>query len=219
VTAIAEGLTGALDGHRLLQHPFYRRWVEGTLGLDELRVYAAQYRHIERAQPRWLAGVAERVDNDAARTAVTRVLDDEIDAEGSHADLFDRFAEAIGAPIDMAPSPATVKLLNTLDELVDSGPVFGLGGLLAYELQSPEVSREKADGLRRHFDLDGDATAFWNTHAELDERHSAWLLEALEASGGSDSRAVEATRRAAVAWWAFLDEREAARPTVSVSGT
>jgi len=208
MTTLAEQLHAALDGHHLLDHPFYRRWIEGTLPLDELREYAAQYRSIERSQPRWLTGVAERLDDGPSRFAVSRVLDDEVDPGGSHIDLFEQFAGAIGAPPDVVPTPATARLLGTLDSLVDEGPVSGLGGLLAYELQSSAVSREKATGLRLHFDVGGDGVAFWDTHAELDRRHSVWLLDALEHSGGSPRVATEAAGKAAAAWWAFLDERE-----------
>lgn len=209
MTSVEAGISAAVTGHRLLDHPFYRRWTAGTLGIDELRDYAAQYRHIERAQPEWLSGIAERLEDEHARAEVTRVLDDELDAAGTHADLFDQFAGAIGAPEDVSPSPATRALIDTLDELVARGPASGLSGLLAYELQSSDVSREKAAGLRAHFGLDADGTAFWDTHAELDTRHSSWLLQALERIGEPEAGAGTAAASAAAAWWAFLDEREA----------
>src|SRR5439155_12437655 len=104
MTSVADSIDAALDGHRLLLHPFYRRWAAGTLSIDELREYAAQYRSIERAQPRWLQAIASRLEPGSARDHVTRVLDDEVDDHSSHADLFDRFASAVGAPQDIAPS-------------------------------------------------------------------------------------------------------------------
>jgi pyrroloquinoline-quinone synthase len=210
MTTLSARIDATLDGVRLLDHPFYRRWTAGTLSIDELREYAAQYRSIERSQPRWLAGIAAALEPGNARDSVQRVLDDELSDESSHADLFDRFATSIGAPDAVSPSEATSALLRTLDALVDESPVAGLGGLLAYELQSSAVSTEKALGLRRHFNLDGDATAFWDTHAELDQRHSVWLQDAVAASGMPEERAVAAAGAAASAWWAFLDEREAA---------
>jgi pyrroloquinoline-quinone synthase len=209
MTSLSSRIDATLDGQRLLDHPFYRRWTAGTLSIDELREYATQYRSIERSQPRWLAGITAALEPGSARASVQRVLDDELSDGSSHADLFDRFATSIGAPDDAPPSPATSALLRTLDALVDESPVAGLGGLLAYEVQSSAVSSEKALGLRRHFNLDGDATAFWDTHAELDQRHSAWLQEAVTASGMPEERAVTAAGTAASAWWAFLDEREA----------
>ena len=210
MTTLADSIDAALDGRRLLTHPFYRRWTAGTLGMDELRGYTAQYRHVERAQPRWLEGIAARLEDEDARANVTRVLDDELDADGPHADLFDVFAATIGAADEVAPSSATRALIDTVDALVAAGPASGLSGLLAYEVQSSEVSREKADGLRRHFAVDGDGTAFWDTHAQLDKKHSSWLLHALERIDEPADAATAAAGAAAQAWWAFLDEREAA---------
>ena len=197
----------ALTGYRLLDHPFYRRWTRGDLRRDDVREYAAQYRFVERSQPAWLTGVRDRLPSGVARTAAARVLADETDATASHVDLFDGFAAAIGAPEEGVPTPATARLIETVDGLVADGPASGLAALLAYELQSPEVSREKAIGLRAHYGVDGEGTAFWDTHADLDVRHGAWLLDALDAVGGSVSVAHSAARAAATAWWGFLDER------------
>jgi pyrroloquinoline quinone (PQQ) biosynthesis protein C len=187
----------ALAGYRLLEHPFYRRWTQGTLRRDEVREYAAQYRFIERSQPGWLVGIRDRLPDGAARNAVVRVLADETDATASHVDLFDGFAAAIGAPEESIPTPATARLIETVDGLVADGPAPGLAALLAYELQSPEVSREKAVGLRAHYGVDGEGTEFWDTHARLDVQHGGWLLDALDEVGGTVSVARSAARSAA----------------------
>ena len=44
VTAL---LDQALEGRRLLDHPFYRRWENGELIEGELQHYAEQYRFFE----------------------------------------------------------------------------------------------------------------------------------------------------------------------------
>jgi pyrroloquinoline-quinone synthase len=210
MSTIVRTIDEALDGHRLLEHPFYRRWTLGTLTLEELREYAAQYRSIETAQPRWLAGIADQLESGPARESVGYVLRDELDPDATHAELFDTFAAAIGAPDSAPPTAATARLIATLDGLVADGPVSGLGGLLAYELQSAAVSREKATGLRDHFGVDGDGAAFWETHAVLDQRHAGWLLDAVSTIPASQDAAIAAARTAGAAWWAFLDERDAA---------
>lgn len=210
MTQLRSTMDAALEGRRLLQHPFYIRWTQGTLTLDELREYAAQYRSIEQAQPRWLAGIAAGLAAGRARESVERVLADELDTTATHADLFDRFATSVGAPLDAAATPATTRLMGTLDDLVERGTATGIGGLLAYELQSPDVSREKAAGLREHFGAGDDGVSFWETHAALDVHHAEWLLGALSADPAALPSAVDAARDAAAAWWAFLDERDAA---------
>jgi hypothetical protein len=42
--------------------------------------------------------------------------------------------------------------------------------------------------------------------------HASWTLDAVVAAGGEPAVVATAARRAADAWWAFLDERESAAP-------
>jgi pyrroloquinoline quinone (PQQ) biosynthesis protein C len=81
--------------------------------------------------------------------------------------------------------------------------------ILSYELQSPEISASKAAGLRSQYGVDGDSVAFWDTHALVEGDHASWTLDAVIAAGGEPPMVRTAARRAADAWWAFLDEREA----------
>lgn len=201
----------ALLGRELLTHPFYVRWSRGELGIDELRAYAAQYRHVEAALPEVLATITAGSADDAVREPVLRNLADEAGGEVTHLELFDRFARALEAPA--APvSPATLELIAAQRELAAASPAEGLAALLAYERQSPLVSASKAEGLRRHHGLDGAALEFWDVHSGIDATHADWTLDALVASGGDPSLIGAAAERAATAWWAFLDEREAAAP-------
>jgi pyrroloquinoline-quinone synthase len=202
-------LRGVLAGRRLLEHPFYRRWERGGLSAAELAAYAAQYRHLEAEQPALLGGVAAALDPGPGRDAVLRTLADEV-GPPAHLELFDGFARAVGAPAE-APSAATAALLEVQRRQVAAGPATGLGALLAYELQLPEVAASKAAGLREHHGVDTGGTRFWELHAELDVEHSGWSLDALCGLGGDPAAALDAARTTADAWWAFLDEREAAR--------
>jgi pyrroloquinoline-quinone synthase len=199
----------ALTGRELLSHPFYVRWSKGELTQEELCAYAAQYRHVEAALPSLLLTIAGRTPNPDISGPVLRNLADEAGGSPTHLELFDTFAAALGtAP---APAtPATNALVAAQTELAAAGIVEGLAGLLAYELQSPAVSASKAAGLREHHQLDGDAVAFWDVHAAVDAGHADWTLDALVAAGGNPRCVETAARRAADAWWAFLDERQSA---------
>ena len=44
----------------LLKHPFYQAWTKGTLPIDSLKDYAAQYYHFELAYPTYLSGLHYR---------------------------------------------------------------------------------------------------------------------------------------------------------------
>ena len=196
-----------LAGRRLLDHPFYQRWSRGEVSVAELRAYAAQYRHFEAVLPAHLRGVADAAGTEVMREQALRNLDD----ESTHLDLFDGFAAALEAPRDAQPSPAMAHLLDTYADACQTGPAAGFAALLAYELQAADVAASKADGLREHGILDGDALRFWDLHATLDRDHAQWALDALQQSGADAETVGEAIEAAAAAWWSFLDEREALR--------
>jgi pyrroloquinoline-quinone synthase len=205
--AILAKVEEALHGRRLLSHPFYQRWSRGELSLGELSAYAGQYRCIEASLPGWLKSIQGAAQNAEVRELVQRNLDDEVGGVVTHVELFERFAVAVDAASAQSTQvePATRALLDTHAELVSSSAADGLAAVLTYELQAPEISASKAAGLRAQYGVDGDAVAFWDTHASVEGDHASWTLDALVAA---------AARRTADAWWAFLDEREAAAPAV-----
>jgi pyrroloquinoline-quinone synthase len=197
-------LQARLDGRRLLDHPFYQRWSRGEVSVEELRAYAAQYRHFEAALPQHL----EAISGDAAlRDVALRNLAD----EQTHLELFDAFAAALGEAQPAAPSPAMQSLLDVYQDARARSAAEGFAALLAYEAQSPDVAASKAAGLREHGILDGDGLAFWDAHATLDRDHAAWALDALSTCGAGAQQVGDSIEAAAAAWWAFLDEREALR--------
>jgi pyrroloquinoline-quinone synthase len=200
-------LQARLDGRRLLDHPFYQRWSRGEVSPEELRAYAAQYRHFEAALPMHLQSVAETAADAALRAQALRNLDD----EAGHLFLFDAFAAGLGEPRADAPSPAMSRLLDVYRQARARSAVEGFAALLAYEAQSPDVAATKAQGLREHGVLDGDPLRFWDLHATLDRDHAAWALDALSASGAGEDVIGDSIAAAAEAWWSFLDEREAPR--------
>ena len=201
---LAVRLESTLEGLKLLSHPFYRRWSMGEVSREELRAYAAQYRHFERALPGWLATIAERAPSAAFREQVLENLRDEVHGPVPHAELFEQFAAALDAP-ETEPSPAMARLLETYAAAAERGAP-GFAALWAYEAQASEVTAEKARGLRAHYAMDDRACAFWDVHAQVDTHHARWAAEALERD--ADDSVVDTARAAAQAWWGFLDERE-----------
>ncbi len=104
----ASRLDALLEGRRLLDHPFYRRWSRGEVSVDELRAYAAQYRHFEAMLPQHLGEVAASASGGALREQALRNRED----EATHLQLFDAFAQGLGAVEPAAPSPAMAHLLD-----------------------------------------------------------------------------------------------------------
>jgi len=204
-------LDEVLADRRLLTHPFYRRWEAGELAPGELSAYAAQYRHFERVLPEVLAEAWSALAEGEAKRTVRANLDDELGVPAPHVALFEDFAAAVGAP-DEAPSPATVALVEQYRAASSRGPAALMAALAAYEVQSADIARSKAEGLRARYGLTGTQTRFWDVHAEMDAEHGEWALDALAALGVDPASVRAEARAAAEAWWAFLDERQEAAP-------
>jgi pyrroloquinoline-quinone synthase len=209
-TSIEVVLADAIGDRWLLQHPFYRRWEEGRLGQWELAAYAEQYRHVEAALPELLTAVATGLPDGPARRSVVANLADEQGSPTPHLQLFEGFAEAVGAAKAVRPSTATAGLLAVQRRAAVGGPVDGLSALAVYEVQAASIAASKAGGLRAHYGIDGGGTAFWDVHAVAEVDHAHWLVDALASLDPDESQVSDAARRCASAWWAFLDEREAA---------
>jgi pyrroloquinoline-quinone synthase len=200
-----------LESRRLLAHPFYRRWEAGTLEPGELASYAGQYRHFEAALPLVLESIAGDLPDGPARRLVEANLEDERGVPAPHLELFDAFAAAVGAPATAA-TPATAALVELYLSLAGRSPVAALSAVAAYEVQAPSIAASKAAGLLAWYGLDADGARFWDVHAGVDEAHGQWMLDALAALSDDAGEVTGPATAAADAWWAFLDEREAAAP-------
>jgi pyrroloquinoline quinone (PQQ) biosynthesis protein C len=214
-TEVALAVAGAVEGRALLSHPFYQRWEAGELAPTELAEYAVHYRAFEAALPGILAAAAERLDADGEHQAAALVaqnLADELGRPEPHLALFDRFAAAVPrvAPVAASsPGPAAQALVDTYLDLVAEGPTAALAGLAAYETQAAAIAVTKGDGLRRWYGMDEEGTEFWDVHAAMDADHGQWAVDALARLDADPATVARAARRAAEAWWSFLDEREA----------
>ena len=200
----------SLDGHRLLTHPFYRRWEEGELSLAELTGYAEQYRFFEAYLPEFLSELAFRLEDGPTRDAILANLIDET-AEPSHLSLFDRFAQAYGVHTANI-SPAMSALLCAYQTALNEGVVVAVAGLLAYEEQGADIAISKKDGLVRHYGGTSTAVDFWTVHGSVEDEHARWTLEGLEALSPSEALVARGLDLIAGAWWDFLTERESLAP-------
>jgi pyrroloquinoline quinone (PQQ) biosynthesis protein C len=208
---LTAGVDRALVGRRLLDHPYYRSWQQGSLTFDDLRAYAQQYRHIEAVLPEVLAAAIEDTINENALALIEKNLTDELSSPAPHLELFDRFAAAVGVEDQAEATPATRRLVGIYRQAGHDGAVAVLAAIAAYERQASDIASTKAEALRRHHGLARSETEFWDVHARMEVDHTSWTLDSLRWLG-ADQRQVEAwAQRSAAAWWAFLDERDACR--------
>lgn len=203
---------GLIEDRHLLRHPFYTRWVAGTLPTEALQDYARQYFGFESNFPRFISAIHTRSEDREARAALLDNLWDEEHGESNHRELWLRFAEGVGAArpdvIEAEPNDATRGLVDTYFRECGSGPVAaGVAALYAYEAQVPKVAAAKIDGLKLRYGVSDSRTlAFFETHSSLDQEHSETERGIIGRMGaGHEDEVVESTRNALDAWWAFLD--------------
>lgn len=214
-TELRSQVANALSGVRLLEHKFYVRWEAGELSPAELREYSEQYRHFEASLPETLSEILNMLPDSDARNFIADNLADETGFP-SHLQLFESFVNATGGDVQAPAMPATKALVEAYNETLREGPASAIGGIVAYEIQSPEVATSKGEGLRKHYGYDYADTNFWDVHATLDVDHGDWAISAMASVSGEDaSSAVAGTRKIAEAWWAFLDEREARKEVLA----
>jgi pyrroloquinoline-quinone synthase len=208
---VHDAIAAALDGRRLLEHPFYQRWEAGELADGELAAYAEQYRHVEQALPVVLRTAADQLPAGPARDLVLANLADEEGVPEPHVALFESFADAVGARSSVPAGPATAALTDLQRSTAAADPVAALAVIAAYEVQAGAVATTKSAGLAEHYGLDEHGTRFWDVHAAMEADHATWSLDALALLCRDADDVAGPAAAAAAAWWAFLDEREADR--------
>lgn len=196
-TETARRLDESTAPHRLLEHPFYRAWADGSLTRTDLAFYASQYWNQVEAFPRYLGTLAGRLPESRARTSVLENLADERD--GDHPGLWLRFAESVGADrATVAATPAEEETLACIEAFEtaarEASPLFALGMIYGYESQTPDVCETKIAGLRDLYGIDGAGLEYFELHGDLDVEHADELAAAIYdlATSEDDLREAEA---------------------------
>ncbi len=207
-----EELKTTLKPYHLLSHRFYEAWNAGTLSTDNLKYYACQYYHHEKAFiEAYLPSIACG-DNAEAQKIIAANLADEVD--GNHLQLWCDFGAALGATQDeitnTAANEETSELVETLSKLCKSSLPEAIGALYAYEYQIPEVAKSKIAGLIKHEDrygkIDEHGTKFFAVHTEADEWHTqGWENILQNFCAEAQLKAKNAAIASGKALWKFLD--------------
>ena len=206
-----------IEKKSLLIHPFYQKWNEGKLTVEELREYAKQYYHFVKHFPRFVSCVHSNCEDVDTRKILMQNLADE---EGyrteiaDHPRLWINFAESLGlteAEVkDAKPIREVEDLVDGMYELTRS-PEFtlGLAALYAYESQVPAISRTKIDGLKNFYGVDSErAIEFFKVHEEADVYHSKDEMDIMTKENKSledQKRLVNTVDESATLMWNFLD--------------
>ena len=186
---IRDRFEGAIGEHRLLEHPFYVAWREGSLPVEALATYAAEYGGFIGAVPEGWETVGNR-----EHAAEERV----------HAIIWEAFARRLGTTVAAPRIDEVEHLLETARRLF-ADPATAWGALYAFEAQQPGTSEEKLKGLVDHYGFDAGepAAEYFRIHA-ADYRETDEIVESLDATGPAAERAVTACGEMSVALWDAL---------------
>jgi pyrroloquinoline-quinone synthase len=194
----------------LLNHPFYQRWMAGTLTQPELKAYAVNYYPHVKSFPTYVSATHALADEMKLRQALLENLIEEERGEENHPELWLRFAESLGVKRNEMETddlvPESRDLVSTFRKLTRKSLASGLGALYAYESQVPSVAHQKIEGLKKNYGMkDERGLKFFEVHKTADEYHSATTREAIDALAEEERKeAHDAAETAAKALWDFL---------------
>jgi pyrroloquinoline-quinone synthase len=206
-------LDARIQSRSILGHRFYVAWQNGTLTSEQLSTYARLYWPHVAAFPTYLENAVTQADDAVTRAELEDNLRDERHHPKPHAELWLDFGAGVGADRQTLSTasahPAATRLVETISRLTATDIDSGLGALYAYESQQPEVSSQKAAGLREHYGVTApDALAYFTLHAEMDLEHREKERDALARrldNGGSLETVEEAVDQTLEAYWGLLD--------------
>ncbi len=181
-------LDAAIEPHRILEHPFYQSWNEGTLPLPALASYAAEYgAFIDKVAEGWEAcNWPEHAEE-----------------ERYHSELWQQFAGALGAEVGNPQIAQVNILLDACDRLfADADTAWG--ALYAFEAQQPETAATKLRGLNEHYDVPEEAKTYFEVHADDLYEAEAIVTHLDGVSDEARAKAVTACAEMSVALWDAL---------------
>lgn len=184
-----DGIVGQFD---LNQHPFYQAWRAGTLPIEQLATYAAEWApFIGMLDRGW-----ERIGEPAYAQE-----------EREHDELWSRFRAALGDGAAGEMRLPQSRTLVAVGENAFEAVPEALGALYSFEVQQPATAQSKLAGLREHYagTVDTDAQEYFSEHAvETDE--PAMLAARIDALSEDDfARAKTACAVFSAAAWGALD--------------
>lgn len=210
-------LNSVIAKSNLLEHPFYQKWNEGKLTIEELREYAKQYYHFVKHFPRFVSAVHSNCDDiEIRKTLVENLADEEGFKTGieNHPALWINFAEGLGLSADEVRNAEPIEEVNELvkgmyDLTKSEDYIKGLSALYAYEMQVPEISKTKIAGLKNFYGVDSNkAIEFFTVHEEADVYHSKDELDIILKKTDNSAKqfhAIHAADTSSKLMWKFLD--------------
>src|SRR5919197_6077103 len=183
-----------IEKSSLLKHNFYKMWSEGKLSLDHLQGYSKEYFQLVNAVPSFLQNI---ISSPIIDESTKKDIDQSLEEELQHIEPWIRFATAIGVPrnqlVNHAAADKTKGAVFDLSCLSTRSLEEAAAAMYAYEMQLPEISRSKIDGLHKFYGIgknNKDATNYFEIHEEADKIHAQIWRNIIQRTNVKDEEAV-----------------------------
>jgi pyrroloquinoline quinone (PQQ) biosynthesis protein C len=145
----------------MLDHAFYRAWMNGEIPVEMLAAYHRSYLDFISRIPGYWQRVVDAFQPDEPGEHPV------VQEERRHILLWEQWGRRLTPPDEF---PRLDSLLDSLDEMTPSAL---LGALHAFEVQQPEVARTKKEGLIRHYGFRSEDLTYFDEH-QKEEGHIAF---------------------------------------------
>ena len=157
----------------LLKHPFYKMWSNGELSLNHLQGYSLEYFQLVKVVPEMVNNIKSKMQESKLKS----IIEESHNEESSHIDPWIRFATSLGIQkqhlLNYVCDENTNNAVSSLVELTEDSIDEGVCAMYAYEMDLPNISRSKIEGLHKFYNMSGtDSTKYFELHQEADIRHA-----------------------------------------------
>ena len=199
-------LDALTERHSVLRHPFYLRWSEGELTLDELARYSGQYRHAVVALAEAAAGAARSPAAEADAPSLAAHAAE----EAAHVELWDEFVTAVGGDSSAEANAETRACASVWAGDEERPFLHGLIALYTIESTQPAISATKQEGRSSHYGIP--PAAYFEVHRSRDVEHAEEVRRLIEPrlAGADQDSLLSTAERVLQANWRLLDGVEAA---------
>ena len=162
-----------IENRSLLKHPFYKMWSNGELNLNQLRGYSLEYFQLVKLVPEMVNNIKLKLQNQKLKSIVEESHKEEL----SHIEPWVRFATSLGVQkqelLNYVCDENTRTAVSSLLELTNDSIDPSVCAMYAYEMDLPNISRSKIEGLHKFYNIsDAASTNYFEIHEEADIRHA-----------------------------------------------
>ena len=163
-----------VDKRSLLKHRFYKMWSNGELGIDHLQGYSLEYFQLVKAVPELVNNILLKMGESKLRS----IVEESQKEEESHVAPWIRFANSLGVKkkdlLNHVCDENTKEAVSSLVDLTRNSLDEAICAMYAYEMDLPNISRSKIEGLNKFYNLSSsDSRNYFEIHQEADIRHAA----------------------------------------------